>query len=97
MCGARGAWRPENCSGGGGGGRPQSRCTNTGLYTCQRFLLPVPAVIHRVRGTVSMDTVFLCTTKITAATQYLGASIITLLLFPDRKAPLVPLMRILFC
>ena len=77
--------------------RPQSRCTNTGLYTCQRFLLPAIAAIHRVRSAVSTNTVFLCRTKLTAATQYLGASIITLLLFPDRKAPLVPLMRILFC
>ena len=44
-----------------------------------------------------MDTVFLCRSTNTAAAQYLGAGLITLLLFPDRKAPLVPLMRILFC
>ena len=34
---------------------------------------------------------------LSTSAQYLGAGIITLLLFPDQKAPLVPLMRILFC
>ena len=77
--------------------RPKYRCTNTGLYACQRFLLPIPVAIQRVRGAVSMDTVFLCRANNTAAAQCLGAGIITRLLFPDQKALLVPLMRILFC
>ena len=65
--------------------RPKYRCTNTGLYACQRFLLPILVAIQRVRGTESMDTVFLCRANNTAAAQYRGAGIITLLLFLDRK------------